>query len=50
MVDFDKAFDRLLGHEGGYTEGKGDPGGANQSSGGHPRRILAAAVETGMPA
>lgn len=27
MVDFDKAFDRLMGHEGGYTDGKGDPGG-----------------------
>ena len=27
MVDFNTAFDRLLGHEGGYTEGKGDPGG-----------------------
>lgn len=27
MVDFDKAFDRLMGHEGGYTPGKGDPGG-----------------------
>lgn len=27
MVDFDKAFDRLMGHEGAYTPGKGDPGG-----------------------
>lgn len=26
-VDFNTAFDRLLGHEGGYTDGKGDPGG-----------------------
>ena len=24
---FDTAFEKLLGHEGGYTEGKGDPGG-----------------------
>jgi lysozyme family protein len=26
-VTFDEAFDRLLGHEGGYTPGVGDPGG-----------------------
>jgi lysozyme family protein len=26
-VDFDEAFTRLLGHEGGYTPGQGDPGG-----------------------
>jgi lysozyme family protein len=26
-MNFDTAFDRLMGHEGGYTEGKGDPGG-----------------------
>lgn len=24
---FEDAFDRLIGHEGGYTDGKGDPGG-----------------------
>ena len=24
---FDTAFEKLIGHEGGYTEGKGDPGG-----------------------
>lgn len=27
MIDFDTTFDRLMGHEGGYTEGRGDPGG-----------------------
>ena len=27
MTTFDTAFEKLLGHEGGYTEGKGDPGG-----------------------
>lgn len=27
MNNFDKAFDRLLGNEGGYTAGAGDPGG-----------------------
>lgn len=27
MINFDEAFERLLGNEGGYTEGKGDPGG-----------------------
>jgi lysozyme family protein len=27
MMDFDTAFTRLLGHEGGYTPGHGDPGG-----------------------
>jgi lysozyme family protein len=26
-MDFDTAFDRLIGHEGGYTDGAGDPGG-----------------------
>ena len=26
-MDFDTAFDRLIGHEGGYTRGKNDPGG-----------------------
>lgn len=26
-MDFDESFDRLLGHEGGYTPGVGDPGG-----------------------
>lgn len=26
-LDFNTAFERLIGHEGGYTEGKGDPGG-----------------------
>lgn len=26
-MDFDLAFDRLIGNEGGYTNGKGDPGG-----------------------
>lgn len=26
-MDFDMAFDRLMGVEGGYTDGKGDPGG-----------------------
>ena len=26
-MDFDTAFDRLMGHEGGYTTGDGDPGG-----------------------
>jgi len=26
-VDFDTAFDRLIGNEGGYTRGAGDPGG-----------------------
>lgn len=26
-MTFDDAFDRLMGHEGGYTSGKGDPGG-----------------------
>ena len=26
-MNFDTAFDRLMGHEGGYTEGAGDPGG-----------------------
>ena len=26
-MTFDLAFDRLLGHEGGYTPGVGDPGG-----------------------
>jgi lysozyme family protein len=27
MMDFDTAFEKLIGHEGGYTPGKGDPGG-----------------------
>jgi lysozyme family protein len=27
MMTFDLAFDRLMGHEGGYTPGEGDPGG-----------------------
>lgn len=26
-MNFDQAFDRLIGHEGGYTPGVGDPGG-----------------------
>lgn len=26
-MTFDTAFDMLIGHEGGYTEGHGDPGG-----------------------
>ncbi len=26
-MTFDEAFDRLIGHEGGYTRGEGDPGG-----------------------
>ena len=26
-MNFDTAFDQLISHEGGYTEGKGDPGG-----------------------
>lgn len=26
-MNFDQAFDRLIGNEGGYTDGKGDPGG-----------------------
>jgi len=26
-MTFDVAFDRLMGHEGGYTDGQGDPGG-----------------------
>lgn len=26
-MDFDTAFEMLIGHEGGYTPGKGDPGG-----------------------
>lgn len=26
-MNFDAAFEKLLGHEGGYTPGKGDPGG-----------------------
>lgn len=26
-MDFNAAFDRLIGHEGGYTAGVGDPGG-----------------------
>ncbi len=26
-MGFDLAFDRLIGHEGGYTDGAGDPGG-----------------------
>lgn len=26
-MDFDQAFERLVGHEGGYTPGFGDPGG-----------------------
>ena len=26
-MNFDIAFDRLMGHEGGYTTGEGDPGG-----------------------
>ena len=26
-MNFQDAFDRLIGHEGGYTEGKDDPGG-----------------------
>lgn len=26
-MDFDTAFDRLIGHEGGYTAGENDPGG-----------------------
>jgi lysozyme family protein len=26
-MNFDMAFDRLMGHEGGYTLGRGDPGG-----------------------
>lgn len=27
MTAFDQAFDILIGHEGGYTSGEGDPGG-----------------------
>jgi lysozyme family protein len=27
MIDFDKAFDRLVGHEGGYVNNPADPGG-----------------------
>ena len=27
MIDFDKAFDRLIGHEGGYVNDVRDPGG-----------------------
>ena len=26
-MNFDAAFERLIGHEGGYTAGVGDPGG-----------------------
>lgn len=26
-MNFDQSFEKLLGHEGGYTPGKGDPGG-----------------------
>lgn len=26
-MKFDDAFERLIGHEGGYTDGRGDPGG-----------------------
>ena len=26
-MTFDQAFERMIGHEGGYTKGKGDPGG-----------------------
>jgi len=26
-MNFDQAFEKLIGHEGGYTEGIGDPGG-----------------------
>lgn len=26
-MNFDQAFERLIGHEGGYTPGNGDPGG-----------------------
>lgn len=26
-MNFDTAFEKLIGHEGGYTEGKSDPGG-----------------------
>ena len=26
-MNFDQAFDRIIGHEGGYTPGVGDPGG-----------------------
>jgi lysozyme family protein len=26
-MNFDRAFDRIIGHEGGYTSGEGDPGG-----------------------
>ena len=26
-MTFDQSFDKLIGHEGGYTEGKNDPGG-----------------------
>lgn len=29
-MNFDTAFDRLMGNEGGYTDGKGDPGGATK--------------------
>lgn len=27
MIEFETAFNRLMGSEGGYTDGKGDPGG-----------------------
>ena len=30
MVDFEKAFERLIGHEGGYTNNPADPGGETQ--------------------
>ncbi len=30
MIDFDTAFDRLLGHEGGYVNHAADPGGETQ--------------------
>ena len=38
MIDFDKAFDRLIGHEGGYTNNPADDG--NWTGGKQGRGIL----------
>lgn len=44
MNAFDAAFERVIGHEGGYTAGKGDPGGETKygiSARAHPGEDIA---------
>lgn len=36
MTSFDNAFDRVIGHEGGYARGRRVPFGANHKDSGQP--------------